>query len=56
MTSTRNDHDTTPSPDAPTSREGDPRTRDGQDLRTAGARDRQREDDDPSRAPESGTP
>lgn len=36
--------------------EGDPRERDGQDRRAAGARDDARPKDDPSRAPESGTP
>lgn len=36
------------------SREDDPRKRGQQDLRTTG--DRDRPDDDPSRAPESGTP
>lgn len=38
------------------SREGDPRKRAEQDIRTTGERDRDRADDDPSRAPESGTP
>lgn len=38
------------------SREGDPRVRDGQDLRTAGSDRDGRAKDDPSRAPESGTP
>ncbi|MDQ3289127.1 MAG: hypothetical protein M3Q42_12910 [Pseudomonadota bacterium] len=38
------------------SREGDPRKRAGQDGRTNGDRDRDRAGDDPSRAPESGTP
>jgi hypothetical protein len=56
MTGPRNDRDADPSRTAPTSREGDPRDRDGQDLRTAGARDDDRAKDDPSRAPESGTP
>jgi len=37
------------------SREGDPRKRDQQDLRTLG-RDDGLQKDDPSRAPESGTP
>lgn len=35
--------------------DGDPRRQDGQDLRTAGGDDG-RPRDDPSRAPESGTP
>ncbi|GHA79348.1 hypothetical protein [Cognatilysobacter bugurensis] len=56
MTGPRNDRDTDSSRNAPTSREGDPRDVDGQDRRTAGARDEQRPKDDPSRAPESGTP
>lgn len=39
------------------SREGDPRKRDQQDVRTQGQdRDREAAKDDPSRAPESGTP
>lgn len=38
------------------SREGDPRKHGEQDDRTAGQRDRDRPRDDPSRAPESGTP
>lgn len=39
------------------SREGDPRKRDQQDRRTAGpAGERKVRKDDPSRAPESGTP
>lgn len=54
MTANRSDRDT--QRETPTSRDGDPRDRDGQDRRTAGARDDGREKDDPSRAPESGTP
>lgn len=38
------------------SREGDPRKVGEQDQRTAGPRDQGRAKDDPSRAPESGTP
>ncbi|HZH42506.1 MAG TPA: hypothetical protein VEY50_00240 [Lysobacter sp.] len=38
------------------SRDGDPRQRDGQDARTLDAGERERAKDDPSRAPESGTP
>lgn len=38
------------------SREGDPRKRDQQDLRTADRDGDDRPPDDPSRAPESGTP
>lgn len=38
------------------SREGDPRKRDQQDLRTSGRDERELDKDDPSRAPESGTP
>lgn len=56
MTGNRTDRDPTPQRDAARSREGDPRERDDQDRRTAGARDGQRAKDDPSRAPESGTP
>jgi hypothetical protein len=44
--------------EAPRNPEGDPRKRDGQDVRTSGQPDGQsaRAKDDPSRAPESGTP
>jgi hypothetical protein len=38
------------------SREGDPRKRDQQDLRTAGRDEDNRAPDDPAKAPESGTP
>jgi hypothetical protein len=63
MTSQRNEPDTkvgqerAGTGEALQSREGDPRVRDGQDLRTAGSeRGSDRAKDDPSRAPESGTP
>lgn len=44
--------------EAPLNPEGDPRKRDGQDVRTSGQSDGDdtRAKDDPGRAPESGTP
>jgi hypothetical protein len=65
MTTQRNDRETDKKPgqertgmgEGLHSREGDPRVRDRQDLRTSDSEHESgRAKDDPSRAPESGTP
>ncbi|MDQ3269857.1 MAG: hypothetical protein M3Q11_06675 [Pseudomonadota bacterium] len=63
MTNQRDDHQGKDAPrpggavdEHQRSREGDPRKRDQQGVRTTGERDSDRPDDDPNRAPESGTP